>query len=67
MKNIIRICNLMVGFSKFTLIKIYEEFVEFLSKLVWRETLFGKKKKKNEEKEEEGNTTFINTFQFSFQ
>ena len=31
----------MVRFSKFTLnIKIYEEFVEFLSKLIWRETLF---------------------------
>ena len=31
----------MVRFSKFTLnIKIYEEFVEFLSKLVWREILF---------------------------
>ena len=53
-------------FKIHTHVKIYEEFVEFLSKLVWRETLFGKKKK-NEEKEEEGNTTFINTFQFSFQ
>ena len=41
MKNIITTCNLMVRFSKFTLnIKIYEEFVEFLSKLIWRETLF---------------------------
>ena len=31
----------MARFSKFTLnIEIYEEFVEFLSKLVWRETLF---------------------------
>ena len=31
----------MVRFSKFTLnIKIYDEFVGFLSKLVWRETLF---------------------------
>jgi len=41
MKNIIRTCNLMVRFSKFTfIIKIYEEFVEFLFKLVWRETLF---------------------------
>ena len=31
----------MVRFSKFTLnIKIYDEFIEFLSKLVWRETLF---------------------------
>ena len=35
MKNIIRICNLTVTFSKFTLnIEIYEEFVEFLFKLV---------------------------------
>ena len=38
-------CNknmqLTVGFSKFTLnINIYDEFVGFLSKLVWRETLF---------------------------
>ena len=41
MKNIIRIYNLTVRFSKFTLnIEIYEEFVEFLSKLVWIETLF---------------------------
>ena len=41
MKNIVRSCNLTVRFSKFTLnIEIYEEFVEFLSKLVWRETLF---------------------------
>ena len=41
MKNIIRICNIMVRFSKFILnIKIYEKFVEFLSKLVWKETLF---------------------------
>ena len=31
----------MVRFSKFTLnIEIYEEFVEFFFKLVWRETLF---------------------------
>ena len=31
----------MVRFSKFTLnIEIYEEFVEFFSKLVWRKTLF---------------------------
>ena len=31
----------MVRFSKFTLnIKIYKEFEGFLSKLVWRETLF---------------------------
>ena len=41
MKNIIRTCNLSVRFSKFTFnIEIYEEFVEFLSKLFWRETLF---------------------------
>ena len=41
MKNIIRIYNLTVRFSKFILnIEIYEEFVEFLSELVWRETLF---------------------------
>ena len=34
MKNIIRICNLMVRFSKFIfIIKIYEEFVEFLDSL----------------------------------
>ena len=40
-KNIIRIYNRTVRFSKFTLsIEIYEVFVEFLSKLVWRETLF---------------------------
>ena len=31
----------MVRFLKFTLnIEIYGEFVEFLSKLIWRETLF---------------------------
>ena len=41
MKNIIRICNIMVRFSKSILnIKIYEKFVKFLSKLVWKETLF---------------------------
>ena len=40
----------MVGFSKFTLIKIYEEFVEFLSKLVWREILFKKRKEKERSK-----------------
>ena len=41
MKNIIRIYNLTVRFSKFILnIEKYEEFVEFLSKLVWRKTLF---------------------------
>ena len=34
MKNIIRICNLMGRFSKFIfIIKIYEEFVEFLDSL----------------------------------
>ena len=34
MKNIIRICNLMVRFSKFIfIIKIYEEFVEFLDSI----------------------------------
>ena len=39
-KDIIRICNPMVRFLKFTFnIKIYEEFVGFLYKLVWRETL----------------------------
>ena len=44
---------LTVIFSKFTLnIKIYDEFVGFLFKLVWREILFHrpfhqKKKKKN--------------------
>ena len=41
MTNIIRTCNLTVRFLKFTLnIKIYKEFVEFLSKLVWRKTVF---------------------------
>jgi len=40
MKNIISTCNLTVRFSKITLnIEIYEEFIEFLFKLVWRETL----------------------------
>ena len=44
-KNIIRTYNLMVRFSKFTLnIEIYEKFVEFLFKLVWRKTLFRFKK-----------------------
>ena len=39
--DIIRVCNSMVEFSKFTLnIKIYEEFKGFLSKQVQRETLF---------------------------
>ena len=46
MKNIIRTCNLTVKFSKFTLnIEMHEEFVEFLSKLIWRETLFYKLQK----------------------
>ena len=41
MKNIITIYNLTVRFSKFILnIEIYEEFVDFLYKLVWKETLF---------------------------
>ena len=44
-KNIIKTYNLMVRFSKFTLnIEIYEKFVEFLFKLVWRKTLFRFKK-----------------------
>ena len=39
--DVIRTCNITVRFSKFTLnINIYDEFVGFLSKLVWRETLF---------------------------
>ena len=41
MNDIIRTCNPIVRFSKFTLnIKIYEEFEGFLLKLVWRKTLF---------------------------
>ena len=41
MKDIIRICNPAIRFSNFTLnIKIYVKFEGFLSKLVWRETLF---------------------------
>ena len=41
LKDVIITYNLMVRFLKFTLnIKIYDEFVEFLSKPVWRETLF---------------------------
>ena len=41
MKNIIKTYNLIVRFSKFTLnIEIYEKFVKFLFKLIWRETLF---------------------------
>ena len=40
-KDVIRTCNLTVRFSKFTLnINIYDKFVGFLSKLVWRENLF---------------------------
>ena len=59
MKNIIKTYNLTVRFSKFTLnIEIYEKFIEFLFKLVWRKTLFftalqnlkEKKKKKRKEK-----------------
>ena len=41
MKDVIRTCNLTVRFSKFTLnINIYAGFIKFLSKLIWRETLF---------------------------
>ena len=41
MKNIIRMYNLTVKFLKFTLnIEIYEEFIKFLSKLIWRKILF---------------------------
>ena len=41
MKNIIRTYNLTVKFLKFTLnIEIYEEFVEFLSKLTSLERNF---------------------------
>ena len=40
-KDIIKTFNPTVRFSKFTLnIKIYKEFEGFLSKLVWKETLF---------------------------
>ena len=40
-KDVIRTCNLTIRFSKFTLnIKIYDEFVGFLSKLIWIEILF---------------------------
>ena len=40
-KGIIRSCNLMVKFWKFTLnIKIYQNFEEFIFKLVWRRMLF---------------------------
>ena len=39
--DVIIICNLTVRFSKFTPKKeIYEKFEEFLSKPIWRETLF---------------------------
>ena len=41
MKDIIRTFNPTVRFSNFTLnIKIYDKFEGFLSKLVWKETLF---------------------------
>ena len=44
MKNIIKTCNLMDRFSKFTFnMEIYEKFVEFFSKLIWRKTLFTQK------------------------
>ena len=40
MKEIIRTCNIIVRFSKFTFnTKIYDEFVGFLSKLGWREKI----------------------------
>ena len=46
MKDIIRICNPTVRFSKFTFnIKVYDKFKIFFSKLVWRETLFFLEKK----------------------
>ena len=39
MNNIRRKCNPTIKFLKFTLnVKIYEKFVRFLFKLVWRET-----------------------------
>ena len=39
--DVTRTCNLTVRFSKFTFnINIYDAFLGFLSKLVWRETLF---------------------------
>ena len=42
--------NLIVRFSKFTLnINIYDEFVGFLSKLIWWEILFKKKLSKGRE------------------
>ena len=41
MNDMIRTCNLIVRFLKFTInLKIYEKFDEFLFKLVWKETLF---------------------------
>ena len=44
MKDIIRTGNPAIRFSNFTLnIEIYVKFEGFLSKLVWRETLFYKK------------------------
>ena len=40
MKDIIRMCNLIIRFSKFiSNKKIEEEFEVFLSKIVWRKTL----------------------------
>ena len=37
MKDIIKMCNLMIIFSKFTLnIMIYKDFEGILSKLVWK-------------------------------
>ena len=52
----------MVRFSKFTLnINIYDEFVGFLSKLVWRATLFiseNAKKKDVHIKKEKRNDKF---------
>ena len=39
MDDIIRVCNLMVRFSKFTYDKkIVAKFEKFLSRLIWRET-----------------------------
>ena len=71
MKDIMTTCNLLLRFSKFTLnIKIYEEFVRFFSKLVWRDEngRDGKGRKENrgenvvfpclvQERKQEGNKT----------
>ena len=47
MKDIIRIFNSIVKFSKFILnIKIYEEFKRFISKLVWRNFVFRNRNEK---------------------